>query len=188
MANDPAAISPSGSSTDLLSVSRERQGAGVVVRFVGEIDLTSVGSVRTALTAASTDATAPHPIVLDLTGVGFLASAGLAELQTAHERAADQHTPLRIVATGRPVLRPWKSPAWPRPWTSDPTSPPPWHHLLTPSPRTKTNPPADLGLTEPPPCTAQLVRGESRNQLGSCAVTREAHNRSESAHLNDKLR
>jgi anti-anti-sigma factor len=107
MANeDRSASSPSDSSSDLLSVSRVRRGSAVVVRFVGEIDLLSVGSVRTALTAALAEVTAPHPIVLDLTGVGFLASAGLAELQTAHERAADQHTPLRIVATGRPVLRP----------------------------------------------------------------------------------
>jgi anti-sigma B factor antagonist len=96
----------SDGSSDMLSVSRGRQGAAVVVRFVGEVDLLSVDSVRTALTTALAEATAPHPIVLDLTGVGFLASAGLAELQVAHERAADQHTPLRIVATGRAVLRP----------------------------------------------------------------------------------
>jgi anti-sigma B factor antagonist len=93
-------------STDLLSVSHDRRGAAVIVRFVGEIDLNSVEPVREALTTALADATAPHPIVLDLTGVGFLASAGLAELQTAHQRAEDQHTPLRIVATGRAVLRP----------------------------------------------------------------------------------
>jgi anti-sigma B factor antagonist len=107
MADDnPAAISSDAGSTDLLSVSQEVRGATVVVRFVGEIDLTSVSAVRAAVTAALADATAPNPIVLDLTGVGFLASAGLAELQTAHQRAADQHTPLRIVATGRAVLRP----------------------------------------------------------------------------------
>lgn len=98
--------SPDASSTDLLNVFQERRGAAVVVRFAGEIDLTSVSAVRAAVTAALADATAPHPVVLDLTGVGFLASAGLAELQTADQRAADQHTPLRIVATGRAVLRP----------------------------------------------------------------------------------
>jgi len=103
---DRAAISPSDSATDGLSVSQDRRGAAVVVRFVGEIDLHSVETMRTALAAALADATAPHPVVLDLIGVGFLASAGLAELQTAHERAAAQHTPLRIVAVGRSVLRP----------------------------------------------------------------------------------
>lgn len=92
--------------TDLLSISHERRGAAVIVRFVGEIDLTSVGSMRAALAVALGAAAAPHPIVLDLTGVGFLASAGLAELAVAHERAAEQDTPLRIVATGRAVLRP----------------------------------------------------------------------------------
>jgi anti-sigma B factor antagonist len=102
----PAPVSPSGSSTDLLSVSQEKRADAVVVRFVGEIDLNSVGAVRAALTAALADATAPHPLVLDLTGVGFLASAGLAELQSAYQRAADKNVPLRIVATGRAVLRP----------------------------------------------------------------------------------
>jgi anti-sigma B factor antagonist len=102
----PAATSSGDSSSDLLSVSHDRRGAAVIVRLVGEIDLNSVSPMRAALTRALADATAPHPIVLDLTGVGFLASAGLAELQTAQQRAADQHTPLRIVATGRAVLRP----------------------------------------------------------------------------------
>ena len=102
----PAATSSGDSSSDLLSVSHDRRGAAVIVRLVGEIDLNSVSPMRAALTKALADATAPHPIVLDLTGVGFLASAGLAELQTAQQRAADQLTPLRIVATGRAVLRP----------------------------------------------------------------------------------
>jgi anti-anti-sigma factor len=102
----PAATSSGDSSSDLLSVSHDRRSAAVIVRLVGEIDLNSVSPMRAALTRALADATAPHPIVLDLTGVGFLASAGLAELQTAQQRAADQHTPLRIVATGRAVLRP----------------------------------------------------------------------------------
>lgn len=78
----------------------------MVVRFVGEIDLTSVGTVRAALAAALAEATAPHPVVLDLTGVGFLASAVWPNCKPPMKRAADQHTPLRIVAIGRAVLRP----------------------------------------------------------------------------------
>lgn len=97
---------PRSRSRDLLGVFQARRGAAVVVQLVGEIDLMSLEPMREALTAALADATAPEPIVLDLTGVGFLASAGLAELQTLHDRAAAQHTPLRIVATGRAVLRP----------------------------------------------------------------------------------
>jgi len=104
MANEDPAVSHS--SAELLSVTRERRGAAVLVRCSGEIDVTSVRSMHVALTAALDDATAPHPVILDLTGIGFLASAGLAELASAHLRAADQNTPLRIVATGRVVLRP----------------------------------------------------------------------------------
>lgn len=91
---------------DLLSVSRTRRGSAVVIQFVGEIDLASVETVHEALTAALADATTPDPLVLDLTGVGFLASAGLAELQRAHDLTAEQHITLRIVATSRAVLRP----------------------------------------------------------------------------------
>lgn len=95
-----------GSSSDLLSISQDRRGDAVIVHLVGEIDLTSLRPLRAAVDAALTAATPPHPVVFDLTGVGFLASTGLAELTMAHERAANQHTPLRIVATGRAVLRP----------------------------------------------------------------------------------
>jgi anti-sigma B factor antagonist len=102
MANDI----PDDDSTDLLNVSWDRRGGAVIVRLVGEIDLVSLRPMRAALTAALADAAAPHPVVLDLTGVGFLASAGLAELAAVDQRAADQQTPLRIVATGRAVLRP----------------------------------------------------------------------------------
>src|SRR5262245_2165052 len=94
------------SSDSLLSVSHDRRGGAVVVRLVGEIDLTSLRSMRSALAAALADGVAPHPGVVGLTGVGFLASGGLAELAVAHERAAEQGTPLRLVATGRAVLRP----------------------------------------------------------------------------------
>jgi len=104
--DDSVAVPPSGTSTDLLSVSQDRRGGAVIVRFTGEIDLSSVPSVRAAVTAALADATPPDLIVLDLTGVGFLASAGLAELQLARQLTADQHIPLRIVATSRVVLRP----------------------------------------------------------------------------------
>lgn len=100
------ADSPSAGPADLLSIAQENRGGAVVVRFAGEIDLTSLRSMRGALDAALTAATAPHPVVLDLTGVGFLASGGLAELVMAHERAAGRDTPLRVVATGRAVLRP----------------------------------------------------------------------------------
>jgi anti-sigma B factor antagonist len=103
---DDVAMSPRYGSPAPLRVDREGCGSAVVVRFTGEIDTTSAGSVREALTAALAEATGLNPVVLDLTGVGFLGSSGLAELVSAHQRAVDQHTPLRIVATERSILRP----------------------------------------------------------------------------------
>jgi anti-sigma B factor antagonist len=94
------------SAATLLTAQRHRRGPTVIVRFTGEVDMNSADAMREALSAALAEATAPHPVVVDLIGVGFFGSSGLAELATAHQRAADRHTPLHIVATSRTVLRP----------------------------------------------------------------------------------
>jgi anti-anti-sigma regulatory factor len=44
----------------------------------------------TTTTAVLTEAAAPRSVVLDVTGVGFLSSAGLAELVSAHQRPTVQ--------------------------------------------------------------------------------------------------
>jgi anti-sigma B factor antagonist len=90
----------------LLTVQRRRRGPAVIVQLTGEVDMNSAHAMRQALTAALADATPPHPIVVNLTDVGFFSSSGLAELTVAHQRAADQRTPLRVVAANRTVLRP----------------------------------------------------------------------------------
>lgn len=107
MADHDVAPSPGKrSTTPLLSVQRQRRGPAVVIQFTGEVDMQSAQVMHEALTVALTDAAPPHPIVLDLTGIGFFGSAGMAELLQAHHHAVDRDIPLRIVASSRAVLRP----------------------------------------------------------------------------------
>lgn len=78
----------------------------------GVLLLTAAGEVDT-LTAPLLDAAigelvdAAEPVlVVDLTGITFLASSGLAVLIRAAHRAAPDGRRLRLVTHGRPVLRP----------------------------------------------------------------------------------
>jgi anti-sigma B factor antagonist len=99
--------STDGSLPAPLQIDQTNSGDGVVLRIAGEIDLASVGALEDALTAGlAMVASGELPIVVDLTAVNFLGSAGLAALLDAHRRAADQHTPLRIVVGTVNVLRP----------------------------------------------------------------------------------
>lgn len=98
--------SPNGGTTPPLTVERERRDAALIVRFTGDVDMITAETMQKALTAALNDVTAPHPVIVDLTGVTFLGSSGIAQLMFANQRATDQRTPLRIVAADRVVLRP----------------------------------------------------------------------------------
>jgi anti-sigma B factor antagonist len=75
-----------------------------VVRLAGDIDLLTAGVLHDRLW--------PHldgrnaAVVLDLTGVGFLGSAGLSELVAAKDTASKAGLRLALVASSRVVLRP----------------------------------------------------------------------------------
>lgn len=90
----------------LLRVQREMHRSAVIVRVTGEIDLSSHLALRAELFDACDAAQPPARVVLDLTGVEFLASVGLTELLVCHELAKSRGTPLRVVASGHRVLRP----------------------------------------------------------------------------------
>ncbi|GGP54602.1 STAS domain-containing protein [Saccharothrix coeruleofusca] len=83
-----------------LRVTRERRGDAEVVTVAGEIDMATVEQLRSAVRAAHE--TDPRLLVVDLTGVGFLASTGLGALVEAHELCGQA---LRVVAANRAVLR-----------------------------------------------------------------------------------
>lgn len=83
-----------------LQVTRERRGDAEVVAVAGEIDMATVEQLRSAVRAAHE--AGPRLLVVDLTGVGFLASTGLSALVEAHELRGKS---LRVVADNRAVLR-----------------------------------------------------------------------------------
>jgi anti-sigma B factor antagonist len=88
----------------LMTVRRADVGVHAVVRVTGEVDAMTAPRLAAAVTAAFDG---DRPVVVDLTGVTFLDSAGLAALVQVTERGERRGEPLRIVVDHtRPVLRP----------------------------------------------------------------------------------
>jgi anti-sigma B factor antagonist len=89
--------------TNELTVHSEVRGNAVVLRFDGDVDLMTVAVVNQSIKAALRQR--PRVLVVDLGGVGFLASAGLSELVGGHRLAGDG-TAFRVVAPSRATSRP----------------------------------------------------------------------------------
>jgi anti-sigma B factor antagonist len=85
------------------AITRPYPGAAVLT-VQGEIDTLTAP----AFTAATTDLVSgqDQTLVIDLTGVRFLASSGLAVLITAAHRAEERGARLRLVVATRAVRRP----------------------------------------------------------------------------------
>ncbi|WP_337060215.1 ANTAR domain-containing protein [Kineococcus sp. G2] len=76
--------------------------AGVPVLEVGgDVDLASAAAFSAAVADAVDRARAPRPVVVDLSGVGYLGSVGVSVLTTAHRRCERAGTPLRVVVGAR---------------------------------------------------------------------------------------
>lgn len=90
-------------STPGLSVRSEPHGAAMVLAVSGEIDLATAPQLGESITEAM--AREPKTLVVDLSGVGFLASAGMAVLIGCHQQAKG-NIRFRIVATGSATFRP----------------------------------------------------------------------------------
>lgn len=82
----------------------ERVDDVVIVRVGGEVDMLTTPMFTTVV--GEQLATAPAMLVLDLSGVGFLGSSGLAALVGAREQAQSQSIGLRLVSADHAVLRP----------------------------------------------------------------------------------
>ncbi|MEV6276872.1 STAS domain-containing protein [Nocardia sp. NPDC051832] len=77
-------------------------GGATVLTVAGEVDLATAPALETAIEGVLADK-APA-LIIDLTGVSFLASAGMAALVAAHQRAGDATT-IAVVADGPATSR-----------------------------------------------------------------------------------
>jgi anti-sigma B factor antagonist len=86
----------------MVTITPVRAGTVSVLTVSGEIDLISGPRLRAALDEVLDDpgASAPTCVVVDLTAVSFLGSAGLAVLVDAHEGASQRGIALKIVIDG----------------------------------------------------------------------------------------
>jgi anti-anti-sigma factor len=75
-----------------------------VVHLAGELDMQTVPAATVELDRAVEGGAGR--VVVDLTGLTFLASAGLALLASAAEKAGQAGVTLRLAAASRVVLRP----------------------------------------------------------------------------------
>jgi anti-sigma B factor antagonist len=91
--------------SDSLRVDRRHEGNAVVLRTTGEIDINTAPVLADELNQVIDGGQTPVLVIADLSDVTFLGSAGLAVLLDARTRGEQAARPLRLVATGRPVLR-----------------------------------------------------------------------------------
>lgn len=97
-------VNVASADTDLLWIDRTVDNHSVIVRVVGEIDLTNASLLSAQLRMAEAVVVPPAPVVLDLEEVSFIASAGLNVLLEHHERCAELGSRLQVVG-GRQVTR-----------------------------------------------------------------------------------
>ena len=87
---------------ELAAVAVERRGRVAVARVTGEVDLSNAAAVEDAVTG---DLAGVRAVALDLGGLRYLDSAGLALLSRLAVRCADGGTALRLVVPPGAVVR-----------------------------------------------------------------------------------
>jgi anti-anti-sigma factor len=87
---------------DLLSMTCEVTDRAVVVNAVGEVDHLTAARLADELSKAGQEASSDRPLVLDMTSISFMTSAGLAVLVEHHQDQRAHHE-LRIVVGNSPV-------------------------------------------------------------------------------------
>jgi len=80
----------------------ERRPGAVLATITGEIDLSNAGQLEDAFASAVGDATA---VVLDLSGLEYIDSAGLAVLSRLSRRMTDRGGALRLVVPDTATVR-----------------------------------------------------------------------------------
>jgi anti-anti-sigma factor len=89
----------------LLWIQRTVDNHSVVVQAGGELDMLTAPRLATQLEHAEAIVVPPAPVVLDLTALTFIGSAGMALLLDHHERCAALGSSLRIRTGGPTVAR-----------------------------------------------------------------------------------
>jgi anti-sigma B factor antagonist len=90
---------------DVITLSTDTGADGVVtVTVVGEVDTFTAPVLRSTLDSQLEQQ--PAELVIDLSGVQFLGSAGLAVLVETQKSARAREVSLRLIATTRAVTRP----------------------------------------------------------------------------------
>ncbi|MCR6483184.1 STAS domain-containing protein [Amycolatopsis sp. OK19-0408] len=88
-----------------LRISHRRAGTAHVVTVAGEIDAGTARELRRELAPETVTASAPELVVVDLSEVGFIDSAGLTALAGLHRNSLERGVRLTVVAGTRPVKR-----------------------------------------------------------------------------------
>jgi anti-anti-sigma factor len=86
-----------------VTVNVSHHGDAVVLHVTGELDLLTTPTLAEA--CLSELRKRPAVLVIDLTGVTFLASVGMSAIVAAHEEGGE-HTRVRVVGGTRDTMRP----------------------------------------------------------------------------------
>jgi anti-sigma B factor antagonist len=89
---------------DVITLSTSDEDGVVTVKVVGEVDTFTAPVLRSTLDGQLEQS--PRELVIDLSGVQFLGSAGLAVLVETQKSARSREVALRLIATTRAVTRP----------------------------------------------------------------------------------
>jgi anti-sigma B factor antagonist len=90
---------------ELLSIDIEEVGRAVIVHAKGEIDMATAPVVTAQLDEAIRLAAGAIPMIVDLLGVQFIGSAGLALLVQYETRCRERGVRFLVVVAGGPVRR-----------------------------------------------------------------------------------
>jgi anti-anti-sigma factor len=86
-------------SGDVLWVESEWRGDALIVRAVGELDASTLPSLRQALAACGTPPVALRTLALDLSGVTFFGAAGLATVLETNQCCRQAGIRLAVVTS-----------------------------------------------------------------------------------------
>lgn len=86
-----------------IDIKSEHNGAALIFRLKGSLDLATSPTVRAALLEAAGEE--KHEIVVDLSNVEFIDSTGLGALIGGHRRALENGGGVSLVVTDGPISR-----------------------------------------------------------------------------------